>query len=149
MADFEASVIIRKPIEEVYEYVSNMENMSEFMPNVVKIDKPSDGFLTPGDKVLETRMIRGREMTNELEIVENEKNKHFSYRSDINGLQSTYRYRFSKADGGTNAHFEAIIKTTGLRMRITKRFIVDMLKREDGNQMSYLKDALEGTGPSL
>ncbi|OCA82465.1 hypothetical protein A8F94_20675 [Bacillus sp. FJAT-27225] len=149
MADFESSVVINKPVEEVYHYVSSMENMPEFMPNIVKIDKPGKEPLKPGDKVVETRLIRGRETTTELEILENEENKRFSYRSEVNGLQTTYSYTFNQAENGTNAHFEATIKTTGLKMMLTKRLIVNMLKKEDGNQMIYLKDSMEGTGPSL
>lgn len=147
MADFQSSVIIHKPVSEVFQFVSSMDYMPEIMPNIVKIDKPGQGPLKPGDKVVETRMIRGRETKNELEILEYEENKLFSYRSNVNGLQSTYRYIFDEIEEGTNAHFKAEVKTRGIVMALTKRFIVDMLKREDGNQMKYLKDALEGNEP--
>lgn len=143
MADFESEVIILKPIEEVYEFVASMENMPEMMPNIVKIEKNGKDSLKPGDKVTETRLIRGRETVTELDIIAVEKNGKFSYRSEMNGLESTYQYTFEEKDGGTRVHFEAFIKTSGLRMRLTKRFIVDMLKREDGNQVKYLKETME------
>ena len=145
MADFQSSVVINQPVEIVFEYVANLENMPEIMPNVVKIDKRGLERLNEGDKVVETRMIRGRETEAELEITAFEKNKLFAYKSETNGLQSVYRYIFeSVEEGQTRASFEMDIKTSGIVMGLTKRFIVNMLKREDGNQMVYLKDMLEG-----
>lgn len=149
MADFQSSVVINQPVEVVFEYVASMENMPEVMPNVVKIDKRGLGQLKAGDKVLETRMIRGRETEAELEITAFEKNKQFAYKSETNGLQSVYRYTFEPVEEGrTRTSFEMDIKTSGIVMGLTKRFIVNMLRREDGNQMVYLKDMLEGKADS-
>ncbi|CEG29273.1 Polyketide cyclase / dehydrase and lipid transport [Bacillus sp. B-jedd] len=149
MADFQSSVVIAQPVEVVFKYVASMENMPEIMPNVVNIDKRGLGQLKSGDKVVETRMIRGRETESELEITAFEENKLFAYKSETNGLQSVYWYSFEEVEEGrTRASFKADIKTTGIVMGLTKRFIVNMLKREDGNQMVYLKDMLEGKANS-
>lgn len=120
--------------------------MNEFMPNVINIDKHGRNQLQAGDTVTETRMIRGRETSSELNIIAYEKDRLFAYQSNINGLQSTYRYIFEELEEGTQAYFEADIKTSGLIMNLTKKFIVDMIKREDGDQLRYLKEALEDKG---
>ncbi|RHW40266.1 DUF3284 domain-containing protein [Neobacillus notoginsengisoli] len=149
MVDFQSSVLIEQPVEVVFEYVASMENMPEIMPNVVKIDKGGLEKLKSGDKVVETRMIRGRETETEIEITAFEENKLFAYKSEMNGLQSVYRYLFEEtAEGATKVTFEMAIKTSGFVMGLTKRFLVNMLKREDGNQMVYLKDMLEGKSTS-
>jgi hypothetical protein len=38
---------------------------------------------------------------------------------------------------------EANVKTSGLVAKLTKRFIVNIVKQEDGSQLQYLKEMLE------
>lgn len=144
MADFKSSVIIERPIKEVFEYMIGMENVSEIMPNVVKMEKITDGPLQPGTKFMETRMIRGREMQNEIELIEYQENRSYATKSEINGLGTIYRYDFQEIEEGTQVQFEAEVQTKGLWMKLTKKFIVDMIKKEDGFQLKYLKEEMEG-----
>lgn len=143
MADFRESVIIHKPIKEVFRYIASMENVSELMPTVVKVEKITPGELRKGTKFIETRSVRGSEIKADVELLEYEENKLFTTRSNSNGLITEYHYNFSEIEEGTQAEFKAVIKTTGLRMKLTKRFIVNMMQREDGYQLKYLKEMLE------
>ena len=146
VADFRESVIIRKPIEEVFRYIASMENVSELKLTVVKMEKITPGELRKGTKFIETRSIRGKEISADVELLEYEENRLFTTRSNSNGLITEYHYRFSEIEEGTQAELEAFIKTTGLRMKLTKRFIVKMMQQEDGYQLKYLKEMLEDEG---
>ncbi len=143
MVDFRESAIIHKPIKEVFQYISRMENVSELMPNVVKMEKITPGELRKGTKFIETRSVRGKEIKADVELLEFEEDKLFTTRSNSNGLITEYHYKFYEIEEGTQAEFEAFVKTTGLRMKLTKRFIVKMMQREDGYQLQYLKEMLE------
>jgi len=143
MADFRSSVIIYKPIKEVFHYIASMDNVPELMPNVVKMEKITPGELSKGTKFLETRSVRGKEIRAEVEVLEYEENKLFTTRSNSNGLITEYHYKFYEIEEGTQVEFEAFVKTTGLRMKLTKRFIVNMMQQEDGYQLKYLKEMLE------
>ncbi len=143
VADFRESVIIHKPIKEVFQYIASMENVHELMPNVVKMEKTTPGELRKGTKFIETRLVRGKEIKAEVELLEYEENKLFTTKSNSSGLITEYHYKFSEIEEGTQAEFEAFIKTTGLRMKLTKRFIVNMMQREDGYQLKYLKEMFE------
>ena len=143
MVDFQESAIIHKPIKEVFQYISRMENVSELMPNVVKMEKITSGELRKGTKFIETRSVRGKEIKADVELLEFEEDKLFTTRSNSNGLITEYHYKFYEIEEGTQAEFEAFVKTTGLRMKLTKRFIVKMMQQEDGYQLQYLKEMLE------
>lgn len=144
MADFRESVIIRKPVSEVFQYMASMENVHELMPNVVKMEKITDGEIGKGTKFIETRSVRGKEIQAPVEYVQYEQDRLFSTSTNSNGLITEYHYKFHEIEEGTQVEFEAFVKTSGIIMRLTKRFIVNMMKREDGYQLHYLKEMLEG-----
>lgn len=143
MADFRSSVIIHKPVSEVFNYMAGMENAHEIMPNVVEMEKKTAGAIGKGTKFKETRMVRGKKINADIEYVQYEQDRSFTSRSNSNGLIVEYHYRFHEIEEGTQAELEAFVKTSGFVMKLTKRFIVNMIKREDGNQLQYLKEMLE------
>lgn len=143
MADFRSSVIIHKPVSEVFNYMAGMEDVHEIMPNVVKMEKITPGPIGKGTQFKETRMVRGKNINADIEYMEYEQDRSIILRSNSNGLIVEYHYKFDEIEEGTQADLEAFVKTSGLVMKLTKRFIVNMIKREDGNQLQYLKEMLE------
>lgn len=145
MSDFRTTIIIHKPVEEVFSYMVDLDNINEIMPLVVKREKLSEGPLAPGTKLKETRRVRASEITSEIEVLTYEENKTFATRSNSNGLIAEYHYRFDEVDEGTQVDLEANIKTTGFKMKLLRKFLVNMVHREDGYQLTNLKEMLEGT----
>jgi carbon monoxide dehydrogenase subunit G len=143
MADFRSSVVIHRPVEEVFHYVVSMENVHELMPNVVKMEKQTEGPLKAGTIFLETRLISGRNIQAEVEMTEYTENQSFATKTNSNGLITEYKYHFHPVEEGTQVDLEAHITTTGLKMRLTKPILVKMIKREDGSQLVYLKEMFE------
>jgi len=143
MADFRSSAIIDKPVHEVFQYVASMEHMPEIMPNVVKVEKLTEGDIGKGTLFKETRQVRGTTISADIEVLEFEQDKLFKTSTDSNGLITEYVYTFHEIAEGTQVELDAFIKTTGLRMKLTKGLIVKMIKREDGFQLEYLKEVLE------
>lgn len=143
MADFRSSVIIHKPVKEVFQYMAGMENVHEVMPIVSKMEKLTEGDIGKGTKFKETRLVRGKEIFAEVEYIQYEENHSFTSRSNSNGLIVEYKYVFHEIEEGTQVELEAFIKTSGLRMKLTRPMIVKMIKREDGYQLENLKNMLE------
>ncbi|WP_066296520.1 SRPBCC family protein [Bacillus sp. FJAT-29937] len=144
MADFRSSVIIHKPVSEVFHYMASMENVPELMPNVVKMEKLTEGPIGKGTKFKESRSVRGNTVNAEIELIEYKQDQTFATRGNSNGLITEYVYAFHEIEEGTQVELDAFVKTSGLRMKLTKGFIVKMIKREDGFQLEYLKEMLEG-----
>ncbi|MDQ0271809.1 SRPBCC family protein [Cytobacillus purgationiresistens] len=147
MADFRSSVMINKPLDEVFEYMLNVDNIHEIMPIVAKREQETEGQIGKGTRFLETRSIRGKNITSTIEVLAFEQNRTFTTKSDSSGLIVEYKYDFHEIEEGTQVELEANLQTTGLRMKLTKPLLVKMIKREDGNQLTNLKDMLEGNNP--
>ncbi|EWG12234.1 MAG: SRPBCC family protein [Bacillota bacterium] len=143
MADFRSSEIINKPVHEVFDYMIKMENVPELMPFVVKVEKQTEGETGKGTKFVETRMVRGKKISADVEIIDFEQDRTYTTRSNANGLITEYKYDFHEIEEGTQVEMEATVKTSGLVARLTKRFIVNIVKREDGSQLQYLKEMME------
>lgn len=146
MPDIQDSVIISKPVEEVFSYAANMDNATNIMQNVVAIEKLTEGPLQVGTKFKETREIRGRQASSIIEFIEFLPNERYVVQSEANGLKVVYHYDFKPTvDGGTKVHFQGDIHTSGIVMKLTKPIIRKILKKEDGDHLSQLKKLMEGT----
>ena len=144
MADLQDTVEINKPLEEVFAFFTNIDNSPEVMSNVTKVEKLTDGPLQVGSKFEETRVIRGREATAVIEVVEFDAPNRYGVKSESNGLTVTYHYYFrSTLDNTTKVSFEGKIKTSGLRMLLSKPVIRKILQKEDGEHLWTLKEVLE------
>lgn len=143
MADFQSSMIIHKPVKEVFDYLLTLENIPEIMPNVVRLEKLSEGTIGKGTKLLETRSIRGREAKAEIEITEFEPYRYYTTKSVAGGITIIYKYFFSEIEEGTQVQFEANVGIKGLFSFFSRRALVKILKQEDGYLLQYLKEELE------
>ncbi|PKG22556.1 SRPBCC family protein [Niallia nealsonii] len=139
MADFQANVIIAEPVEVVFSYMSNLENASDYMDNVKKTTKLTEGPIGIGAKYQEIRIVRGKEAVAEIEFLSYEENKTYTTRSHSNGLLVDYHYRFTEIAEGTKVEFTAKVQVTGFWMKLTKRFLINILKGEDGDHLHQVK----------
>jgi hypothetical protein len=114
------------------------------MPNVIKVEKSTEGPISVGTKFIETRLIRGNETEAEFEFIDYEENRSFTTKRETNGLEAIYEYDFQEIEEGTQVQFAATVNTKGIRLKLTRKFLVNMIKREDGYQLRYLKEELEG-----
>ncbi|PAE12886.1 hypothetical protein CHI02_08405 [Niallia circulans] len=143
MADFNASVIICEPIEEVFAYFANMANASEYMNKVVSTEKLTNEPIGVGTKYKEIRNVRGNTVSAEIEYLTFDKNIGFLRRSSSNGLIVDYAYRFSEIPEGTQVEFEGTVHVKGLKMLLMRKFLVKMVKSEDNDHVQNAKEVLE------
>ncbi|WP_312098021.1 SRPBCC family protein [Niallia sp.] len=144
MADFNASVIICEPIEEVFAYFADMANAPEYMNKVEATEKMTDKPIGVGTKYKEIRNVRGNKVYAEIEYLSYNKNNGFIRRSSSNGLTIDYAYRFSEIPEGTQVEFEGTVHVKGLKMRLMRNFLVKMVKSEDSDHVQNAKEVLEG-----
>ena len=143
MVDFRASEMIHRPIEEVFSFLSNLENAPNLLPFVVGMEKLSNGPVGHGSCFLETRLVRRRRIQAEVEITEFHRPTAFTFKNISNGVEILYHYTFSPIEEGTQVEMEAEVKTEGLLSFLTKKQLVKIIKNEDGGQLQKLKEVLE------
>lgn len=142
MADFQSSIIIPRPVEDVFQYIIDIQHIPQIMPNVVRLEMLTEGPVRKGSRLLETRSIRGREAKAEIEFTVFESNKSYTTKSVANGITITYKYFFDPIEEGTQVRFEAFIHIKGLFSFFSRRALIKILKQEDGYLLQYLKEEM-------
>jgi hypothetical protein len=61
MAGFKRTIVIGRPVEEVFDFATDLHNAPLFMPGVTKTEMLTEGGLKPGARFRETRLMKGKE----------------------------------------------------------------------------------------
>jgi uncharacterized protein YndB with AHSA1/START domain len=139
--EFQTSVRIERPVEEVFEYVADPRNFPNWNSAVQAVSVRS-GEGEPGSTYLMERDLPGGRAQNELKIVDREPPTAFTIRTTSGPTPFGYRYRFEHDGGATLVHLAASVELSGiagglgpLASRVVKRGV-------DAN-LATLKQILE------
>jgi uncharacterized protein YndB with AHSA1/START domain len=111
--DFQTSVRIDSPVEEVFEYIANPRNFPNWNSAVQAVSVRS-GEVEPGSTYLMERDLPGGRAQNELEIVDREPPTAFTIRTTSGPTPFVYRYRFEPDRGATLVHLAASVELSGI-----------------------------------
>jgi hypothetical protein len=140
---FQRSIVIDRPVEQVFDFATDINNSSLFLPNVTKIEMLTEGGARPGARFRETRLMKGREHSAIIEIIEHERPRVHAASSAMMGMKATYTFRFTPVASGTRVDMEASV-TGNLLWWLFLGAIARVMEREDGEYLTRLKDALLG-----
>lgn len=144
MPAFSDEVVISKPKDEVFHFATDFDNSQKVMPNVVKVEKLTEGPLGVGTRYKETREIRGKEASTVLEVIEYEPSSKFSVKSELEGLETIYHYYFDDQDvAETKVKFDCVINASSFKMKLIKPLFKMIMKKEDGDHLHNMKKAVE------
>ena len=144
MAGFRRTVFIGRPVEEVFDFATDLANVSLFLPGVTKVEMLTDSGMKLGTRLRETRRVGGKEHTAVIEIVEHKRPDLHTASSAMLGMRATYRFCFSQEGAGTRVDMEALVQGNLL----WKPFLGMMsraMEKEDGEYLNRLKEAMERT----
>ena len=85
MTQFTAKRTINAPIDLVFKTVADINIFSTVVPDIVKIEFLSEVKSGVGNRFRETRLMKGKEATTELELTEFVENDHVRYVTDSHG----------------------------------------------------------------
>ena len=142
MAGFEATEWINRPPPEVFNFLADATNAPKVVPSVVRVEKLTEGPVGVGTRYRETRLMTKKEAQAELEVSGYESPGHFAMHNVTNGIETTYDYRLSAERDGTRVNLAAEVRAGGLKKAMVP-VVVSILKKEDGDHLQRLKDAME------
>lgn len=143
MSGFKVTQQIERTPEEVFAFVTDLDNLATWLPRVTRAEPLSQGPLSVGSRYRETRLAKGRESTVEMEVKEFEPPRTYSTGFAAGGYEATYSYSFEPEDSGTRARLA--FKITGQGLQALMAPIVSYaIKRQDNKQLKRLKAAVEG-----
>jgi uncharacterized membrane protein len=142
MAGFSRSVVIDRPIEEVFDFATDLANAPLFLPNVTKTEMLTEGGIKPGARFREWRKMNGKERSAVIEVIEHERPRVHAASAAMMGMRATYRFRFTSEGAGTRVDLEANVQGNFLWW-LFLGMMSRMMAKEDGEYLNRLKNAME------
>jgi uncharacterized membrane protein len=133
-------VVIARPIDAVYGFLSNTENDGQWRPGVIEIKRTSGS----GVGATYRQVVKGpggRPISADIEITDLRPNELISFRATSGPVRPRGRYQLAPAEDGTRIRFELEAELHGL-----KRMMAPMVRKTMQNEvgaLSNLKRVLE------
>lgn len=142
----EHSVFINLPVEEIFAYMSNLENLVDWSGVIISARKISTEDILVGTTVRCTIRILGRWFDTTYEIVECVPCRYLTYKSILSVAPCLICYQFEPVEGiGTNVIVEENINFTGGFLGFAEPVVKGVISRQVANDLQTLKDLLETT----
>jgi len=146
MARIEASVVINRPVEEVFEFVTNPKNDVLWQSGVLESEQTSEGPMGVGTMVRSVSQSLGRRMESLSEITEYEPNTKIKYKVTSGPMTGEPSCTFEPVEGGTRLTFVGEGEIGGFFKRLVglaDSIVVRMMQRGVETDLANLKDILE------
>lgn len=142
MAGFELNEWIARTPKEVFDFISDSKNAPKVVRSVTGMVKLTEGPIRVGTRYRESRMMNGKEHHAELEVVAYEPTQTYAMKNVTSGIETIYHYNFRPEGDGTRVILTCEVKAGGLK-RLMLPMVVSILKKEDGDHLKMLRQALE------
>jgi uncharacterized membrane protein len=152
MKPIEVSVDIRAPIEETFELFTDVEKCAQYIDSVESIELLGDTPVGEGTRWRETRMMNGREATEEMWVTEFVRPNRYVVESESHGMHYTSVMKFR--DVGQLTHvtmsFEAEPQrfTSRIIAAVLSPFFRKSIREALQKDLKELKAALEADAGS-
>ena len=137
----QASCVIKRPIEQVFAFISNMEN-SPLYGRTIKSTKVSNGPISVGSVFHEESRLMDRRINSVAEVTEYDPPTRFSYTNRIGNIRERATFTFEAVGEGTRTSLAGEAKMGKLAELLAPLFS-RMLRREVQSLFKSLKGALE------
>lgn len=142
MIKIENNILINQPIEDVFAFMTNVENLPKWAALVLEAKQSSAGPLSVGTTQTQVAEFLGRRIETSLEVTEYEPNKKLSTKTTSGPLPMEIQYIFEPVAEGTRVVIKGNINAGGL-FKLAEPIVGRMLKRQTEADFANLKDLLE------
>jgi len=147
MAKTETTILIHRPITQVFAFVANPENLPRWASRTYDITKTSEAALGVGTTFMGVGRFLGQRIESHQEVIEYEPNWKYATRSNSGPLTFVLRYSFEPVAGDdTQITFIAEVQP-GLFLKVAEAIFISAVKRLYQNDLSCLKELLEAQPP--
>ena len=142
----EISRHINAPIETVFDAVTDLRKAEERIEAIVKMEVLTDGPIGVGTRFRETRVMFGKEATEEMEIGSFDRPNGYTVTAESHGCKYLSGFRLEEVDGGTTITmtFEAFPQTTVAKvMGVLTKPLQKKMGEMIGKDLEDIKRAIE------
>jgi uncharacterized membrane protein len=144
MIKIENSVEIDRPIEEVFDFVTNIENLPQWAGPVQEAQQTSEGPLGVGTTQSQVAQFLGRKVETSQEVTEYEPNTRFSTKSTSGPLPMEIHYVLEPSGEGTRVSLEGNVDAGGF-FKVAEPIVARMLQRQTTSDAANLKELMEAS----
>ncbi len=142
MARMEVSVVIDRPVQEVFAYVTNPANDPRWQSAVLESGFVGEGPAGVGAKVREVRQLMGRRMESVAEVTAYEPNAKIGLRSTSGPVEYEAWYTLEPTDAGTKLTIVGEADVGGF-FKLAEGLVARQFEKEMQTALAALKDILE------
>jgi uncharacterized membrane protein len=142
MIRVEISVVVNRPIQMVFAFVTNVENDPLWTEEVVEAKKITEGPIGVGTTFSDVVEIFGRRLENTLEITAYEPNRTATFKSISGPVPYEGIYTFENSNGGTQVTISIEAEPGGF-FKLAKPLIGPRLEKQWQTNFANLKNLLE------
>jgi len=137
----ERSIIVRRPIEEVFAYVGDLRHSAEWQAGLSEVRKVTEGPLRIGTRFAVVRKLLGRRLELISEFVRYEPNTRFTFRFS-GSMPGEGSYFFESTPDGTRVTWRVEMRPRGFS-RLAEPLVATSLRRQMAANLPVLKELLE------
>jgi len=100
----QVNIVINRPLEEVFSFLSNLENNMKWRSGMIKAEKVSEGPIGVGTTYRVINNFFGRRAEGQAEVTEYELNRKYATMNK-SGLRIKTQRTFESVEGGTRVTF--------------------------------------------
>ena len=142
------SINIRRPVDEVFAYVSNLQNGPQWQTGLLEVRPVASGRLGVGSEFTSVRKFLGKKIEAVVEIAAYEPNSKMTIKSPSASSPFEEWYLFEPTNEGTRLSTGIELHTSGLT-GLAEPLIASSLKRAMESDFDDLKDLLEQRVPAV
>ncbi len=141
MLKIESSVVINRPLEDVFAVLSNVENNPKWSPIFLEVKKTSAGPIGVGTTYRGVAKFLGQRIETETEVTEYEPNRTIASKSK-SPFPVEVRQTFEPVEGGTRVNFTLNGEPGGF-FKLAEPLVGTMARRSTEADLANLKDLME------
>jgi uncharacterized membrane protein len=142
MIDVEKSIIIQRPVEDVFNYVSDLAHSAEWQSGLTEVRQITEQPLGVGTRYALVRTFMGRKMEASNEITEFTPNVKVGFKTISGPIPLEASYQFYTAEQGTKLTSKIEMQPKGF-ISLAEPLISASLQRDVEANLNVLKNMLE------
>jgi len=137
--------MIDAPVEKVFDTVAHIENYSKAVLHIVSVKFLTDSKTGVGTRFVETRMMKDKKASTELEVTEYVENDSVRMVSDTHGTVWDTIFTFAAKDGGTELTMVMDARAHKLLPKLMNLLVKGMITKAVAKDMDALKAYCEAS----
>ena len=142
MEGFELSIVINRPIEEVFTVLANLENDLKWRSEWVNAKNTSGGSLGVGATFRLSSELLGRQIPTVYEVIGYEPNQVAPWKTVSGPLPMTFRRTFERVEGGTRVTIRYEAELRGF-FKLVMSLLAGTVKRQHEGDLRKVKELME------